>query len=217
MSLHGLSQRAAFHEVHHEVMQIVQRPNGMNSDDVWVSERRHGACLETKPLHHVLVGQELWGDDLDRHLATQRDVLRQVDRPHGAPADLPDNLELAFRRPGQPSQNRVPERRTRTAAGHRPNLSAALTELVLGAHTPATTGAVGQRFARGDHGLGHGPGCLSERRPAARAILGAGRGRTATRGAGEGLLSHQLATPAYSQGPGSDPEARSMPPCVKFP
>jgi hypothetical protein len=95
MSLHYRSQRAAFNEVHHEIMEIVERPNGVDSDDVRMPQRRHGACLEAKPRYHELIGQELWGDDLDRHLSTQRDVPREVDRAHGAPTHLSENLELA--------------------------------------------------------------------------------------------------------------------------
>ena len=87
--------------LHHEVEEVFFLPDRVNRNDVGMTEGARGPRLALKPLRDVRLLRDAVGDDLDRDLAVELDVVGQVDRGSSRPPELGDDLELADRRAAQ--------------------------------------------------------------------------------------------------------------------
>ncbi len=67
----------------------------VNLHDIGMPQRSGRPGLVLEPLKLFLIEHCRKGQDLQRHLAAQRDLLRLVDDPHPAPADLAHDAIVA--------------------------------------------------------------------------------------------------------------------------
>src|SRR5260370_31925 len=63
--------------------------------DVGGVQASRGFGLAAEPLQSLAVAGHVAGEDLQRDATAQRDLLRFVDHPHPAPADLPEDAIVA--------------------------------------------------------------------------------------------------------------------------
>ena len=73
---------------HGEVQQSVGLAGVVDAHHVRVVECRRRASLAHEALAEVLVGGQLWREDLDRRWPSQTEVARAVDDAHAATAEL---------------------------------------------------------------------------------------------------------------------------------
>ena len=92
--LDHLLQRAPGHVAHDEVVQPFRLPHRVHRHDVRMVQMGDGDRLVAEPLDHAFAQQQPGRHHLDGDLAVQGDLVRQEDRRHAAPAQLPADLEL---------------------------------------------------------------------------------------------------------------------------
>ena len=68
---------------------------GVDRHDVGVMQLGRRLCLTVEASHRLARQAQAGGQDLERHLAVERDLPRLVDDAHAATADFPDDLEIA--------------------------------------------------------------------------------------------------------------------------
>jgi hypothetical protein len=85
-------ERLTVEQLHREVKLTGMLVEAVDGADVRMVERRCRARLATEPLHGFVVGHRRDRQDLERHLSAQFRVLRPVDEPHPASAQLVENL-----------------------------------------------------------------------------------------------------------------------------
>ena len=94
---HAVGQRAAFEQFHGDVGDIIAGDDVVDRDDIAVRQLGHGAAFEQETpleLGHgaAVVSTQLAAHDLDRDLAVERMLDREVDGRHAALAQLADHL-----------------------------------------------------------------------------------------------------------------------------
>ncbi len=85
-------ERLAGDVLHDEVRQPARGVDGVDGDDVVVTDRRGGLALAGEPAAGRGARGQLGGEDLDRHEPIQRRVERLEDHTHPAAADDVDDL-----------------------------------------------------------------------------------------------------------------------------
>ena len=90
-----LPQVAALEQLHGHEGHALLLAEVVDGDDVRVVQLGRGLGLALEADARALVGAELAGDDLDRHLAAEHGVEGPEHLSHGALAELADDLELA--------------------------------------------------------------------------------------------------------------------------
>src|SRR4051812_31806094 len=81
---HGI-EGAAGDELHDEVEDAVVRLAEIeHPDSVGVTEPTRELCLAEEALDHIWIGDQVWADDLDRHLTANRVLGAAIDRTHAA-------------------------------------------------------------------------------------------------------------------------------------
>ena len=86
--LHVLVERPARHQLHRDVGHALLLPEGVDLRDVRMIEARRRLRLALEALHERRVGTEFLQHDLDRHLAVEHLVARQIHAAHAAVAKL---------------------------------------------------------------------------------------------------------------------------------
>src|SRR5262245_10780440 len=66
-----------------------------------MTEGTRGPRFPLEALRHICLLGDAVGDDLDRDLAVELEIMGQIDRGHPAPPELGDDLELSDRRTAQ--------------------------------------------------------------------------------------------------------------------
>src|SRR5262249_54804081 len=92
LALEALLERLALDELEGEVVVLLAPAEVVRSDDVFVLEAHGRDRLALEPLEVMRVPRELEGQDLERRQAVREDVARLVDDPHGALAELLEDL-----------------------------------------------------------------------------------------------------------------------------
>ncbi len=99
-----VGKRFAAHIPHHEVGHAFHFAERVKRDDVRVRQSRRRARFASESLVHGPLVRSGF-DDLDGHLALEGKIARQVDSPHPAPPEQPDQAvlrsELRLERPAQ--------------------------------------------------------------------------------------------------------------------
>jgi hypothetical protein len=95
-----LGERAPVHELHRVVVDAALRADAVDRDDVRVVEQRRRLRLVPEALELAVVEDRGERQDLQRHAPAERDLLRLVDDPHAAAADLAEQPEVAERATG---------------------------------------------------------------------------------------------------------------------
>jgi hypothetical protein len=88
---HPLGQQAAVQVLHRDVVDVVVLDDVVDADDVRVRQPRHRPPLVEEALLGVGVGQAA-AHDLDRDLAVERTLHRQIDGRHAARTELADEV-----------------------------------------------------------------------------------------------------------------------------
>ena len=81
-------QRAPLDEFHHDEATGFSFADFVNGDDVGMIERGGGARFLLEAPHAISIGSELFGQQLERDLATEPRVFGQIDLAHPARAEL---------------------------------------------------------------------------------------------------------------------------------
>ena len=92
-----LLQRCATHVAHDEEVQPLGVPHRIDRNDVGMVQLSDGDRLVPEAVDHALPQQQARRDQLDRHLAVERDLVGQEHGRHPASAELPPDLELPQR------------------------------------------------------------------------------------------------------------------------
>ncbi len=87
---HGIAQRAALQQLHHQVGRALVLADLVDDRDVGVRQRRRGLRLALEAQPPVAVGHQLGRQDLDRDLPLEPGVDGAPDHAHAARADLLD-------------------------------------------------------------------------------------------------------------------------------
>ncbi len=93
--LQDLVESQALDELHHVIGQPLVFADAEDRHDVGVVQPGRRAGLPLEPLLGPGVHQELTGQDLQRDVAAERDLLGLVDDAHAAAADLADDPVIA--------------------------------------------------------------------------------------------------------------------------
>ncbi len=101
-----LGQRLPFDVLHGIEVDRPLTSDRVDLHDVRMFERSGRAGLVLEPLKLPLVEHGGEGQDLERDLSPQRDLLRLVDHPHPAPADLAKDTVVAQRAHGRRAAGR---------------------------------------------------------------------------------------------------------------
>ena len=105
-----LVERRPVDQLHGVEVRAVLLAGGVDRHDVGVVQLGRRLGLAAEALHGVGGQAQPAAEDLEGHLAVERDLARLVDDAHAAAADLADDLEVA-----EP----LPARRTANHRGHR--------------------------------------------------------------------------------------------------
>ena len=92
--LHLLAQRLTINVFGDDEVRLVRPADFVNGEDVRVVERRGRTCFLREAAHTFSILCKLGWQQLDRHLATQARVLRQINFTHAARADGSDNFVM---------------------------------------------------------------------------------------------------------------------------
>src|SRR4029450_210459 len=138
--------------LHHEVEELFFLPDRVNRNDVGMTEGARGPRLALEPLRDVRLLRDAVGDDLDRDLAVELDVVGEVDRGHAAPPELGDDLELAERCAAQ-QVNLGHDRRRDLVQAQARRTEEALLPSQIEATLPALAGAGRDGFSAARAGL----------------------------------------------------------------
>ena len=106
---HGDVQRAdvtndriegpSLHVLHDEIQDVLAFLDGIDRNDVGMAQGGGGARLPLEPLDHALPHEQEGGrQHLDRHLAVEGEVVREVYRGHPAAPQLGEDFVFAQRR-----------------------------------------------------------------------------------------------------------------------
>ena len=95
LSWKQLGQRLPLHQLHRDEVNAAGLFDRVHRDDVGVVERGNRPGLAGEAQAAVVVGGQLRRQDLERHLATERGVLRLIHHAHPAGADLPHDSVVA--------------------------------------------------------------------------------------------------------------------------
>ncbi len=90
-----LVEPLALDELHRVVGHLAVAADLVDRHDVGVVQPRRRLRLAAEPFQGQAVFRNLAGQDLERHLAAQADLLGLVDHPHAAPADLAEDAVIA--------------------------------------------------------------------------------------------------------------------------
>src|SRR2546425_760118 len=93
--------------LHHEVVEPALALDPIDRDDVRVVELGGGLRFLLEAAHHLLVLRHVRGEDLDRHLALQGEVVGEEHRGHPALAQQALDLVLPLDQPLQPLAQHV--------------------------------------------------------------------------------------------------------------
>ena len=83
-----IGEGAALHQPHDEIGRVRFAPEVVQRHDVRVFEPSDESCLGLESADETRVVRELRTDDLDRHLTTDRRLIRPIGNPEFAGADL---------------------------------------------------------------------------------------------------------------------------------
>ena len=92
-----LGQGLPFHKLHRVVMHAPLAPDRVDLNDVGVLQRGGGQGFIVEPLQLAGIENGSKREGLQRHPATQRDLLGFVDDAHSAATNLPADAEIAER------------------------------------------------------------------------------------------------------------------------
>ena len=150
-------ERPAVHVLHHEEVEVVELPDGVDGDDVGVAQVGDGDRLLAEAVHHPLTHHHAGRHDLDRDEPVEGDLLSEIDGGHAAPAQLAHDVKLAAGGGAEVLEHLVPRRVRASARGGGRGAggdAAARAEPVVGGEGLAAATADG-------HGLASGVGILS--------------------------------------------------------
>ena len=88
-------ERATHHPLHREVGQALVLPDGVNRDDAGVLQARDGLGFAVEALERAGEVELAGAQQLERHLATEADLLGQPDHTHSAAADALEEAKVA--------------------------------------------------------------------------------------------------------------------------
>ena len=89
-----LAQRHAVNKLHRNEVHAVSFTNFIDVSDVRMIERRRSFGFLDKPSHSILIRSQFSRQNLQRHLAFELRVLRQIHFAHSTFADLRDNTVM---------------------------------------------------------------------------------------------------------------------------
>src|SRR2546422_1726709 len=92
LAAHPLGERFTLEQLHHDEVSPLVLLDGMDGTDTRVIERGGRPCLPLEALENGGIVLHLIGKELDRDAPPELAVLRLVDHPHAAGAELAEDL-----------------------------------------------------------------------------------------------------------------------------
>src|SRR5215831_1247048 len=84
--VHQFTKRLTIDELSDNKLRVIEAPNFMNGDDVWMVQNRRRPRLKFKSAHATGIHGEMFGKYLERDPASQPGIMRQVNFTHATHA-----------------------------------------------------------------------------------------------------------------------------------